>query len=99
MYHHTVLLQLGPGFDAATEATFEALAREVPGRFEGVLVYALRANEAPSRGPYGHGVCSAFATRPAFEDYDRSELHGRIKAVLAPHLVSLAVGDGEVARG
>lgn len=99
MYHHTVLLQFGPGFDGAAQAAFEALARDVIGAVQGVLAYRLTANEAPSRGPYRHVLFSAFVDRAAFDGYDRSELHGRIKAVLAPYLVSLVVGDGEVPHG
>lgn len=99
MYHHTVLLHLDKGFDPTTEAAFKELAREVLAELEGVLAYGLRVNEATSRDRYGHVLFSAFANRTAFQDYDRSELHGRIKALLAPHLVSLVVADGEVTRG
>jgi heme-degrading monooxygenase HmoA len=95
MFHHTVLLRLAPDADADFLARFarhEAALRE---RVPGTLLYRLLPNDAPSGKGYTHALFSAFASRAAFDDYDRSALHAEIKAFLGPYVLDLVVADGD----
>lgn len=92
MFWHVVLLKM-KRVDPVFFEKFRDYELRILQSSDDVKYYHLARNEAASSKGYEFALYSLFASRAAFEEYDRSELHQSLKTYIQPFVEDLIVVD------
>lgn len=93
MFHHVVLMQLGPTADRPFLERVHAYAEQIRRETTGLREYVFRRNQASRSDGLNWAVVSSFFTAADHDAYQVSALHQEMKAFMTPHIARIVACD------